>query len=269
MNENNIVADSIWEKPIVVVPSGEKPAKEYRDYCKQVCSVLKKATPKEKTSLSEELLDHMESHAEVLIELGWDPEEARAYSIQAMGDPETVGRQYDEKLSVCWLWFGYVARAVLIILIVWILMFPVWVKGIMIYENIQARLESARYFISANWGEDTSSLQPMEVNLSLKHDVLHLYCNRLNYREGGNPHLVTIYGMTYAKNPLRELGPWLGLIEFEGFRNGGSRLSNASASTTWRGYVQMGQEYVVMTIKRESTGTDIRVEIPLQWEGLP
>ena len=62
----------------------------YNAYCKQVCSVLKKATQKEKSALSEELLDHMESHAEALIELGWDPEEARTYAVQAMGDAETV-----------------------------------------------------------------------------------------------------------------------------------------------------------------------------------
>jgi len=87
----------------------------YEAYCADVCAVLKKATQKEKDALSEELLDHMASHAEALVELGWNPEEARDYAIQAMGDAETVGRQYDEKLSTFWLWCGRVLRTVLVV----------------------------------------------------------------------------------------------------------------------------------------------------------
>ena len=44
----------------------------YESYCTDVCAVLKKATQKEKDALSEELLDHMASHAEALVELGLD-----------------------------------------------------------------------------------------------------------------------------------------------------------------------------------------------------
>lgn len=191
------------------------------------------------------------------------------YSIQAMGDAKTVGKQYDEKLSSFWLWCGRVMRMVLILLIGWILTFPVWAKGINVYYNLQARLEALDYAISANQEENSLAWQPMEVKIPLEHDVLHLYCNKLRYREGGNPHVMNIYGIIYAKNPLREVGPWLGCIEIEGFRNGGWGSNGASSSKKWRGHVQMGQEYVVLTIKRETTGTDIRVEIPLQWEGLP
>lgn len=241
----------------------------YDSYCKQVCSVLKKATQKEKTALSEELLDHMESHAEALIELGWDPEEARTYAIQAMGDAETVGRQYDEKLSSFWLWCGCVARIVLILLMGWILTFPVWGKGINVYYNLEARLEAARYTISAQREENPSMWRPLDVEIPLEHDVLRFYCGELIYNEDRELYSVGIRGVSYAKNPFRLAGPWLGYVEIEGFRSTGGGSSGACQSRNWWGQVQMGQEYVVLTIKRESTGTDIRVEVPLPWEGLP
>ena len=74
----------------------------YETYCGQVCEAMKKATKAERRSLTEELTDHMASHVEDLLTEGWTEDDAVRYAVEAMGDPETVGRQYDEKLSSFW-----------------------------------------------------------------------------------------------------------------------------------------------------------------------
>ena len=242
---------------------------DYQAYCTQACSALKKATQKEKSSLSEELLDHMESHAEALIELGWDPEEARTYSVQAMGDPETVGRQYDEKLSSFWLWCGRVLRVLLIVLLVWIGGVPAIGKGISVYYNLQARwFFDPDRALSSTSGEQILKQQDLDIEIPLEHDVFRIYRTEIYYDVQIDSYVVCVYALNYAKNPFEYRGTLIELVEPDNDYGGGGFFSSGVAYYNWHSRVIQGQPSVGLNFEREETDTHFRVEIPLDWEGI-
>ena len=53
--------------------------------------------PKEKDAVAQELQDHLADHADALVEAGWDPEEAQAHALAAMGEAKEVGRALDRE----------------------------------------------------------------------------------------------------------------------------------------------------------------------------
>ena len=241
----------------------------YQEYCDQVCAALKKATRKEKASLTQELTAHMEDHVEALVELGWDPQEAMDYAVEAMGDPEIVGRQYDEKLSSFWLWVGYVFRGLVIVLTIWLLLFPVWSKWIDVYNNLRARWFFDEDGHDSTVGKKVLKRQDLDLEIPLEKDVFRIYRTELFYEASKNSYAVCVYAVSYAKNPLDPAGFWLGYANVENFYAGGGSSNWAVGTRAWKATVEKGQEFAVLTIDREETDTHIRVEIPLDWEGIP
>ncbi len=241
----------------------------YQAYCNRVCSVLKKATKKEKSSLSEELLDHMESHAEALVELGWDPQEARDYAVEAMGDPETVGRQYDEKLSSFWLWCGRVLRVLCILL------------AVLMLEQITGNWLGLRSHFEARWdpynhGPESSVhgnvLRCDRVDIPVPtpsgKQVIRVYQTQLVSDWTGENYKVIVSVVGYPKNPLGTKSDLLSYMTMDGY-HGSSASAPGYAYHRLSAEVEKGQESVELVIYREATGTDIRVEIPLYWEDIP
>ena len=244
---------------------------QYGDYCKQVCSVLKKATPKEKSSLSEELLDHMESHAEALVELGWDPKEARTYSIQAMGDPETVGQQYDEKLSSFWLWCGRVLWVACILFAV-LMLDPFIGNWGMMKSHLNARWNP--YDNDPEYVEKGNMLWSDKVDIRVPtpsgKQVIRVYEVQLigDCDWSGEWYQAIVSVVSYPKNPLGKRTELFEYMTIGGLGQGGFSAYNY-AYRRLSTEVEKGQETVELVIQREETGTDIRVEIPLSWEDIP
>jgi len=241
----------------------------YQAYCNQVCSFLKKATKKEKASLSEELYDHMESHAEALVELGWDPEEARIYAIHAMGDAETVGRQYDEKLSSFWLWCGYVVRVLCVVFAIWLVWRGMEWMHVMKF-NFEARLDPYTYGLQGGNKENVLRCDEMDIRIpspSGKH-VIRVYQTEISSQPAKEIYKATIYVVNYPKNPLDTRSRLVNYMTVEGY-HGSSFHTTGCTYHDFDVEVEKGQESVTLSIAREITGTDIQVEIPLNWEGIP
>ena len=84
----------------------------YRDYTQAVCSCLRHATAEEKQAVAQELQDHLADHADALVEAGWDPEEAQAHALAAMGEAQEVGQALNRASlfggssspGCCWFW---------------------------------------------------------------------------------------------------------------------------------------------------------------------
>lgn len=240
----------------------------YQAYCNRVCSFLKKATKKEKASLSEELYDHMESHAEALVELGWDPQEARIYAIQAMGDAEIVGKQYDEKLSSFWLWCGYVVRVLFVAL------------ALLMVGQVANRKALWSDYFAARWNphiyanEEIKGIEPlwsekMDIRVptpSGKH-VIRVYQTQLYQLSDGSYNAI-VYMVSFPKNPFGAKTDLLRYMTMDGYPGGGF-TSGSFAFYDFSARVEEGQKSVELVIHREVTDTEIRVEIPLNWEEIP
>lgn len=241
----------------------------YESYCTDVCAVLKKATQKEKDALAEELLDHMASHAEALVELGWDPEEARAYAIQAMGDAETVGRQYDEKLSTFWLWCGRVLRTALVVQLAALLLTGVlYLPVIRVYNNLKARWFPQMEYDAANRsvaGKELLIRQELDLLITVEHQRVRIYQLDVYYDEFEDQYQVTVYTVRYAQNPLQYT--FLDAAQLEGEYFGTGHGPIGVSYYNHGAVIEPGQESVTLTILR--IGEDIEVEIPIEWEVIP
>lgn len=89
-------------------PNTSRPAIEA--FCKVVCGFVR-FWP-DHAAITAELTAHLEDHRDTLLELrpGLTPEEAEAAAVQAMGDPETLGRALDESHSHRFGWFQILFR---------------------------------------------------------------------------------------------------------------------------------------------------------------
>ena len=85
------------------------------EYTRAVCACLRHATPKEKQAVAQELQDHLADHADALAEAGWDPEEAQAHALDAMGEAQEVGRALNRAFPLRWL----ILSRVLLVLRCW------------------------------------------------------------------------------------------------------------------------------------------------------
>ena len=83
------------------------------DYTQAVCSCLRHATAEEKQAVAQELQDHLADHADALVEAGWDPEEAQAHALAAMGEAQEVGQALNQAFPRRWLVLSRLALAAL------------------------------------------------------------------------------------------------------------------------------------------------------------
>ena len=242
--------------------------KLYEEYCRQVRQSLKKATQKERASLTEELMDHMESHAEALVELGWDPEEARDYAVQAMGDPETVGKQYDEQLSSFWLVCWYVLRGILVVLAVWIAL-AFLLQGRFVFYNVQARWEEDTMWVGFPQDKEILSHQSLDIKIPLDRYTVRIFRTEIYYEEAWERYMARVYAVNYPNNPFYTIGPLMtsgaGVEGLDGI--GG--LEGSVGRWVFIGPVEKGSDHVVFYIENEYTDMHIQVKIPLTWEEIP
>ena len=68
-------------------------SKTFDSFCDQVCASIR--WPPAQRLAREELTAHLEDHAAALEEKGISAEEAAVQAVEAMGDPEEIGRQLD------------------------------------------------------------------------------------------------------------------------------------------------------------------------------
>ena len=92
-------------------------------FCQQVCSFVRFSP--DHASITTELTAHLEDHRDALLELrpGLTPEEAEEAAVQAMGDPEELGRALNESHSTLLGWFQIWFRRVVWTLAALILLF--------------------------------------------------------------------------------------------------------------------------------------------------
>ena len=145
----------------------------YRDYTQAVCSCLRHATAEEKQAVAQELQDHLADHADALVEAGWDPEEAQAHALAAMGEAKEVGRALDREFPLRWLVLSRLSLAALVLAITVALpfLFPA-VAGAA--GSLQARWDPAAD--AAAHFEEPPPLVPMDVQWEIYDGtILSLY----------------------------------------------------------------------------------------------
>ena len=177
-------------------------------YVQAVCACLRHATPKEKDAVAQELQDHLADHADALVEAGWDPEEAQAHALDAMGEAKEVGRALDREFPLRWLVLSRLALAALVLAIAVALpfLFPA-VAGAA--GSLQARWDPAAY--AAAHFEEPPPLVPMDVQWEIYDGtILSLYGVGLRELPQEGYYSADLYTVLYHRNPFRSTPLLLG-----------------------------------------------------------
>ena len=234
----------------------------YSFFCDRVCSYIDYATGKELEQVHKELRDHLEDHAQALIDIGRSPEEAEVAAILAMGDPEEIGREMNRQFPFIWL---FLSRATAVIAIILALMLISPLRDI--YYRVSDSLE-VRNAPMEMFGHYEN---PIDIRVELpENDVAYFYCADIEvYNTDDYRALVGL--AVYDRNPLGQVSrDALGFrVEMEdGFfqPSGGSFMGYGVHHKRMDIGIEYGQETVELYYTR--LGNDIKVEIPLNWEGV-
>lgn len=80
----------------------------FTEYCAAVCARVRWRRAHD--GITAELTAHLVDHAAALTDAGAPREEAQAHALEAMGDPEEIGRAFDRLYSPLWYWLETLLR---------------------------------------------------------------------------------------------------------------------------------------------------------------
>ena len=173
----------------------------YRDYTQAVCSCLRHATSEEKQAVAQELQDHLADHADALVEAGWDPEEAQAHALDAMGKAKEVGQALNRAFPLRWLILSRVLL-VLAVLAAIVLLLPIPGRLVSAWNSLAARVDPSHLYPPTQ--DSSVSVHPLDVHFSLPNgNQISLYAVTLTEAWNGT-YTAQIYGLRYHQNPFRD-----------------------------------------------------------------
>ncbi len=232
----------------------------YNSFCDKVCSYIDYATGKELEGVHKELRDHLEDHAQALINIGRSPEEAEVSAILAMGDPEDIGREMNKQFPFVWLFLSR-ATVVIAILLALMLISPLRDLYYRVSESIEVRNSPMETF--GHYGN------AIDIRVELpENDVAYFYCADID-EYLANDHHALIGLVVYDKNPFGRVSR--DALDFcieteNGFYqpSGGSFMGYGVHHKRMVVDIEYGQENLTLYYNR--TNNNIAVEIPLDWE---
>ena len=168
-------------------------------YLQAVCACLRHATAKEKQAVAQELQDHLDDHAAALVEAGWDPEQAQAHALEAMGEAQEVGQALNRAFPLRWLILSRVLL-VLAVLAAIVLLLPIPGRLVSAWNSLAARADPSHLYPPTQ--DSSVSAHPLDVHFSLPNgDQIALYAVTLTEAWNGT-YTAQIYGLGYHQNPF-------------------------------------------------------------------
>ena len=160
-----------------------------REYCRQLTQELRHLTPNEVAAVRQELWDHMEDHAEMLREAGYDEAEADARAVEAMGDPVETGREIDKQYPAIWLWLSRLAVAVIVV---------VCISGVINLFGLHTAAESLKLRNDPYHFTDIPEKFRIDYRMEVGDDIVH-FIGLENYVPGQDCE-AELYFNVYDKN---------------------------------------------------------------------
>ena len=169
----------------------------FLEYGTAVCAYVRHATAAEKAAIRKELADHMEDHAQALIDGGFPEDHAVRVALESMGEAEAVGRELDKEYPRRWGVLVTVFQIMLLLLGTYLLIFSGIYLPNHLGQTLEARLNpmGGHSYIPTHAGD----IYPLDIRQELPGGtVLYLYGVARN--EDGQ---VWIYTVSYPKNPFQ------------------------------------------------------------------
>lgn len=254
---------------------------ESRAFYRAVCDRLTRATRREREQVCRELADHLQDHTEALIDRGLEPEAAEARAVAEMGDPAEIGKALNKAYSRFWL----ICKRVLIVLFCAALLQCIGRDLLRDFAgNMLARLPSQTDLTQMSrrglwYADQVFELKESQLlNLKMESDSTVVRLEQIavgEFTDGPDEkgYCVCFSARKYSKNPFDYCYP-----DFRLYLAGdpdGTQLKRSLSSEAVGGRssgmcfayeVEYGTEQVEIVWERY--GQDLRVQVPLDWEGV-
>ena len=244
---------------------------ERQEFCDRVLARVRHATPEEKAAIRAELDGHMEDHAAALLEAGYEEAEAAERALAAMGNPEEIGAELNRDYPLGWLVLSRVSLILTILLSISLI--NVLPNVVELKESVEARIDPVA---GQRSGTVTGTyVYPVDLRADVGSDVLRVFQMGLSLRPDGQTGVVSVALCNYDQNVFGTASQILiGNVTYK--MESGGELMPASGS----GGGGSGAQYWVangidvsrtdeyLTVCYEGFGETIRLEAPLDWEGI-
>lgn len=241
------------------------------EYCDRVLAQVGRLTADEANDLRNELADHIEDHAEALVEHGYTEEDAAARAVELMGDPEETGKALREQYRHFWL--VIVQRIAIFVTVVacvqGFFMLPM-LTGV--YESLRERVSPTVNNIS--W-EELDGAADLHERIPIGDDIVQL--NRIEYGVRDGERQAVLWVSSYDRIPGRRV--YERLFETMSLQNERGKTvydrDGVRYSSCWGSsgslYVHYGQHtvpleegdtYVTFVYDRFGERIETRIELP-------
>lgn len=232
------------------------------EFLDRVLLPLGRLTGDERENVRRELEEHIEDRMEALLEMGWSEELAEERCLEAMGDPEEIGREMAKQYrGRGWLWAGRAAVLLTAVLCVQALL------GVGILFNAWDGLvvRAVHPQISSMLDEVKAEAQ-VDLRMDIGNDVLRVV--RVSVGEMGDQHVAEIAMCAYDRWPFgivaRSCGNW---ITVEGQEDDvhipGGPASRTYGAECWQMYALPAQGDRSVTLIFSRYGETAKLEVPL------
>lgn len=244
----------------------------FREFCDGVLGQMPRATGRERDDIREELLDHLMEHQDMLMDHGVEELEAERRAIEAMGDPEEIGRAWNKTLSPLWLWLGRVC-AVVFVLIFLFNASDVFYKVERLVDSLSVRYGEGYEPQRLDAGYDLFWESTPGIEKSFGEHIIRIERVELYERITGplKEYAAQVYYVSWHKDPFGHslnLGVLMNSEKYgpEIIDSGGGGSQTAYA--TWaRDRLKLDKGLESLKISFDHYGNHFEAEIPLDWGG--
>lgn len=247
---------------------------KFQNFCDEVCSALKHATPEERKAVAQELRDHMDDHAAALLEIGYDEAEARDRAVRAMGDAGEIGKELNRQYPLLWLILSRVPVFLIILLLIQLLMLPMGLYHL--WHNVRSRTAP----LQSNFSSAGDTVTPVDYRFDAPgNDVLYIYALDIldgddeSKRNGiSSDYFVRISYCNYDRNPFGNASQLflqrlrVSNASGEDESHGGGGGNGGAYHNTAYIPVSKGEEWLYLDYS--GFGFELHEALPLHWEGI-
>lgn len=239
-------------------------------YGEQVCQFVRHATKKEKADIRKELTDHIADHTQALIEAGHPSETAQALALEAMGEPEMVGKALNKEYPLRWLVLSRLAPIAVLCFALVLLYYgryvPYFLKDYLSARNDPIQTQHTMVFNSdTGQSRQVPNLTPLDLRYQLPNqNILSIYA--VGLEPTGENYTAYLYTVQYSQPPARLDLSWKTDLTFPHQETDVLGSSSNWGWAVYRCYIITLSPEEPLTARYDHYGTRIDAEIPLPWE---
>lgn len=196
------------------------------EFCARVERCLRRATAAERESIGAEIAAHLEDHVSALEEAGYGPAEAEVRAVEAMGEPEKIGKALNEQMSGFWLALHNVSTVAIVL--GWLLLCNT-LPGIYFFGGNLCARWNPEGSPDASRSHEGYEMQPVDLRVRVKSDVLRVYQVGLDQFE----HQAEVVVCVYDQSPFGRVDTGIiHSLRFQAPMGVGSGMAAEAAATT-------------------------------------